>query len=222
MASTVRPATLVVNEIYRSIQGESSWAGLPCVFVRLTACHLRCVWCDSTHTFHEGRRWPLEQVLERTDELAGAEALVEITGGEPLLQQGVYPLMRELLRRGRTVLLETSGAVDISAVPEGVARIMDLKCPDSGESGRNLLSNLELLRPPDELKFVVASRTDYEWARDMLRRHDLARRCTVLMGTVFDRLEPRRLVEWILEDRLPVRFQLQMHKYVWSPDRRGV
>jgi 7-carboxy-7-deazaguanine synthase len=211
---------LVVNEIYRSVQGESSWAGLPCVFVRLTACNLRCVWCDSTHTFHEGRRMPLEDVLARVEELG--DPLVEVTGGEPLLQQGVYPLMDELLARGKTVLLETSGSVDIGRVPEGVVRIVDLKCPDSGEEARNLWSNLELLGPRDEVKLVIASRRDYEWARATLRAHGLDKRCTVLMGVVFGALEPRTLVEWILEDRLPVRFQLQMHKIVWDPEQRGV
>jgi 7-carboxy-7-deazaguanine synthase len=211
---------LVVNEIYRSIQGESSWAGLPCVFVRLTACNLRCSWCDSTFTFSEGRRWSLEAVLDRVEALG--DPLVEITGGEPLLQKGVVPLMEELLRRGKTVLLETSGSVDIASVPEGVARIVDLKCPDSGEVQRNLWSNLELLTPRDEVKFVIASRGDYEWARQTLREHAIDKRCTVLMGTVFGLLEPCTLVEWILEDRLPVRFQLQMHKLVWSPERRGV
>jgi 7-carboxy-7-deazaguanine synthase len=211
---------LVINEIYRSVQGESSWAGLPCVFVRLTACNLRCVWCDSTYTFYEGRRMSLEAVLEKVEELG--DPLVEITGGEPLLQKGVYPLMEELLRRGKNVLLETSGSISVSAVPEGVVRIVDLKCPDSGEMHRNLLSNLDLLGSRDEVKFVIASRRDYEWARQTLREHEIHKRCTVLMGVVFGSLEPRNLVEWILEDRLPVRFQLQMHKLIWSPEQRGV
>lgn len=212
--------SLVINEIYRSVQGESSWSGLPCVFVRLTACNLRCVWCDSTHTFYEGKRMSLDEILDRVEELG--DPLVEITGGEPLLQKSVYPLMDELLRRGKTVLLETSGSLDISSVPEAVARIVDLKCPDSGESERNLMSNLEHLTPRDEVKFVIASRRDYEWARDILREHGIEKRCTVLMGVVFGQLDPRILVEWILEDRLAVRFQLQLHKIVWTPDQRGV
>ena len=187
--------------------------------MRLTACNLRCTWCDSEYTFYEGQRQELGQILERVEALG--DPLVEITGGEPLLQPGVYPLMEELLRRGKTVLLETSGSLDISKVPQQVVRIVDLKCPGSGEAHRNVLDNLDLMGPRDELKFVIADRRDYEWARELIRSRNLVNRCQLLMGVVFSVLHPRMLAEWILEDRLPVRFQLQTHKVIWSPEERG-
>jgi len=215
-----RGTNLVVNEIYASIQGESSYAGLPCVFVRLTGCNLRCTWCDSEFSFYEGTRRVLDDVVAEVERFG--IPLVEVTGGEPLLQPGVHPLMARLADRGLRVLIETSGSIDISGVDPRVIRIVDVKCPASGESGSNRWENLAHLRAADELKFVIADRADYEWARGELRARDLASRCTVLFGPVWGRLEPRTLVEWILEDRLPVRFQVQLHKYVWSSDARGV
>jgi 7-carboxy-7-deazaguanine synthase len=213
--------TLKVNEVYRSIQGESTWAGLPCIFVRLTACDLRCTYCDTEYAFYEGKKRAVPDILEEV--LAFGCPLVEITGGEPLLQKNVHPLMRDLCDAGCTVLIETSGAHDISPVDPRVHRIMDLKCPDSGECARNLWSNIDHLTMRDEVKFVVGSRTDYEWTREQISRHDLAARCgCVLLSPVFGRIEPRDIVEWMLADRLPARFQLQMHKMIWEPRARGV
>ena len=216
-----REKTLTINEIYHSIQGESTWAGQPCVFVRLTFCDLRCNYCDTEYAFYEGKKQTLT-------EIAGAVRafhcpLVEITGGEPLLQKNVLPLMSLLADEGHTVLLETSGAHDIRAVDSRVHRIMDLKTPGSGQDERNLWSNVEHLTYRDEVKFVMGSREDYDWSCDMVRRYDLANRChAVLFSPIFGRIDPRQIVEWILADRLKVRFQLQMHKFIWTPTQRGV
>ncbi len=215
-----RGSAVVVNEIYASIQGESSYAGKPCVFVRLTACHLRCVWCDTPHAFHEGTRRPVDDVVREA--VGHGIPLVEVTGGEPLLQPGVHPLMTALADAGVTVLLETSGSLDISSVDPRVVRIVDVKCPGSGEVERNRWENLDFLRAQDELKFVLADRTDYEWARRQVRERRLDDRCTVLFGPVWGRLAPRDLAVWIVGDRLPVRMQVQLHKFVWDPDARGV
>ena len=213
--------TLLIHEIYASIQGESTWAGLPCTFVRTSACNLRCRWCDTPQAFTGGQRMTLADVLQAA--LATGTPLVELTGGEPLLQQGVLPLMSALADAGRTVLLETSGERDISAVDPRVHRIMDLKAPGSGEHTRNRWENIAHLTPRDEVKFVLADRADYEWARDVVREHALAERVgDVLMSCVFGELSPRDLVAWTLEDALPVRVQLQMHKYIWAPDATGV
>lgn len=213
--------TLTIHEIYRSIQGESTWAGLPCVFVRLTFCDLRCTYCDTTHAFYEGEKKTLPEILSAV--LAFDCALVEITGGEPLLQKNVLPLMTALADAGKTVLLETSGAHDISSVDSRVHRIMDLKTPGSGESDRNLYSNIPHLTPRDEVKFVIGSREDYEWSREKLREHNLPERCgAILFSPIFGRIEPRQIVDWILADALPVRFQLQLHKLIWPPETRGV
>jgi 7-carboxy-7-deazaguanine synthase len=212
---------LRINEIFFSIQGESTWAGRLCAFVRLTGCDLRCSWCDTEYAFHEGRTMAVEEVAAQL--LGYGCDLVEVTGGEPLLQAGVYPLIARLLDTGTTVLVETSGASDVSRLDARAIKVMDLKCPGSGESARNLWSNLEHLTPRDEVKFVIADRADYEWARDVLRRDNLAPRVNaVLMSCVFGRLEPALLAGWILADRLPVRMQLQMHKHIWAPDARGV
>jgi 7-carboxy-7-deazaguanine synthase len=215
------PDTLVVHEIYASIQGESSFAGVPCTFVRLTGCNLRCTWCDTTHAFKGGTRLKRREVVERA--LAFDTPLVELTGGEPLLQPGALPLMTELADAGRTVLVETSGERDVSRVDPRVHRIVDLKAPGSGESARNRWSNLEHLGKRDEIKIVLASREDYEWARDVVREHRLAERVGhVLLSCVFGAVAARDVVAWMLEDRLPARFQLQMHKYVWAPEATGV
>jgi 7-carboxy-7-deazaguanine synthase len=212
---------LTVNEIFHSIQGESTHTGRPCVFVRLTACDLRCSWCDTPYAFHEGRKMSIEQVV--SDVAAFECPVVEITGGEPLLQADVYPLMRQLLDRGHTVLLETGGHRSIAKVPPEVIRIVDIKCPGSGESENNDWSNLEHLTPSDEVKFVIKDRADYEFAKDVIQRNALDARCgTVLMSPVHGVLAARDLAAWILGDRLPVRLQLQAHKYIWSADARGV
>jgi 7-carboxy-7-deazaguanine synthase len=213
--------TLVIHEIYASIQGESTFAGLPCTFVRTTGCNLRCVWCDTPQAFHGGTRMKREDVLARALELD--TPLVELTGGEPLLQPGVLPLMRELCDAGKTVLVETSGEADVSQVDRRVHKVMDLKCPGSGESHRNRWENLEHIGTGDELKFVLADRADYEWMRSVVRERRLAERTpNLLASTVFGKLAVRDLVAWVLEDKLPVRVQLQMHKYVWPPEQTGV
>jgi 7-carboxy-7-deazaguanine synthase len=216
-----KDGTLVIHEIYASIQGESTFAGLPCTFVRTTGCNLRCVWCDTPQAFHGGTRMARANVLARA--LSFGTPLVELTGGEPLLQPGVFPLMRELCDAGRTVLVETSGEADVSGVDPRVHKIMDLKCPGSGEGHRNRWSNLEHLGAGDEIKFVLADRADYEWMRETIGARRLVERTPKLLAsTVFGRLATKDLVAWVLEDRLPVRVQLQMHKYVWPPDATGV
>ena len=216
-----REKKLTINEIYFSVQGESTWAGLPCVFVRLTFCDLRCTYCDTEYAFYEGKKKTLGEIV---DAVTGYDCkLVEITGGEPLLQKNVLPLMTLLADAGRTILLETSGAHDISEVDPRVHRIMDLKTPGSGEVERNLFSNIPHLAKRDEVKFVIGSREDYEWSRAQVSEHELAERChAVLFSPIFGRIDPREIVEWILADNLPVRFQLQMHKFIWTPTQRGV
>ena len=212
---------LTINEIFHSIQGESTHAGQLCVFVRLTACDLRCSWCDTAYAFHEGRKMSVDEVVTAVE--AHGSRLVEITGGEPLLQEDVYPLMDRLLAAGRTVMLETGGHRPTSRVPAAVLKIVDIKCPGSGEAAKNDWSNLERLAPHDEIKFVVLDRADYDYARDVIVRYDLASRAAaVLMSPVHGVLEPRTLSEWMLADRLPARLQLQLHKYIWSPMTRGV
>jgi 7-carboxy-7-deazaguanine synthase len=213
--------TLTINEIYHSIQGESSWAGRPCVFVRLTFCNLRCNYCDTEHAFYEGKKQTLHEIV---DLVAGFQCpLVEITGGEPLLQKNVLTLMSMLCDAGHTVLLETSGAHDISPVDARVHRIMDLKTPGSGEMGKNLWSNIDHLTKRDEVKCVIGSRDDYEWSREKVQRFNLPARChAVLFSPIFGRIDPRQIVEWILVDKLNIRFQLQMHKFIWTPTQRGV
>ncbi len=218
---TEREKKLTINEIYFSVQGESTWAGLPCVFVRLTFCDLRCTYCDTEYAFYEGKKQSLGEIVHAV--LNYDCPLVEITGGEPLLQKNVLPLMTMLADTGRTVLLETSGAHDISGVDSRVHRIMDLKTPGSGEVERNLYANIEHLAPNDEVKFVIGSREDYEWSRAQVREHRLAERCrAVLFSPIFGRIDPREIVDWVLADKLPVRFQLQMHKFIWTPTARGV
>lgn len=214
------PETLIVNEIFYSIQGESSYAGLPCVFVRLTGCNLRCVWCDTSHAFTEGTEMTVEQILGEVADFRCP--LVEVTGGEPLLQPAVHALLRRLCDLGYTVLLETNGAEDIATVDPRVIRIMDLKCPGSGESSKNRYANLRHLTAKDEVKFVIADRADYDWAKQQLHQHQLANRCAILFSPVWDRLPLRTLAEWILADHLPVRLQTQWHKHIWGPEACGV
>ena len=213
--------TLRLTEIYKSIQGESTWVGLPCIFIRLARCHLRCVWCDTAYAFYGGENVTIGEILRKCREMQGE--LVEITGGEPLVQRECADLAQALLDEGYTVLVETSGTLPIRVLPAEAIKIMDLKCPDSGECEKNDWSNVETLSPRDEVKFVIASRLDYEWSRDVVRKYGLPARCrAVLFSPVFDAIEPERIVRWILEDDLDVRFQMQLHKCIWPPEQRGV
>ncbi len=209
-----------VTEIFHSIQGESTHAGRPCLFIRLTGCPLRCTWCDTEYAFYGGREMSLDEVIAQVRE-AGCP-LVEVTGGEPLSQPDAYPLLTRLCDEGYEALLETSGAVDTAAVDPRVRVILDVKCPGSGMTDRMHWPNVARLSSKDEAKFVIKDRTDYEWAREVVLREDLPSRCTVLFSPVFGAVEARHVAEWVLADRLPVRFQLQMHKYIWAPDMRGV
>ncbi|MBI4962004.1 MAG: radical SAM protein [Desulfomonile tiedjei] len=212
--------SLNVSEIFRSIQGESSFAGLPCTFVRLAGCNLRCRYCDTRYAQEDGTQMGLEEVLAQVSDF-GLE-LVEITGGEPLVQPETPALAAALLDRGSRVLIETNGSVDISILPDGVVRIMDIKCPSSGESAQFRWENIWKLRDSDEVKFVISDRHDYEWARGIVRERFGRTKTRVLFSAVFGELPPGNLVEWILQDNLPVRFQLQIHKYIWPHDARGV
>ncbi|HEU5209972.1 MAG TPA: 7-carboxy-7-deazaguanine synthase QueE [Longimicrobiales bacterium] len=217
---------LRVTEIFHSIQGESTWAGVPCTFVRLTGCPLRCVWCDTEYAFHGGEKMTLDAIVERVREIG--TPVVELTGGEPLVHRNAFVLVERLLDAGFTVLVETSGALDVAPLDPRAHRIMDLKCPGSGESARNLWSNLQHLTARDEIKFVVTDRADYEWARSVIREHGLDDRVragtlrALLFSPVWGAVEWRDLAEWILEDRLPARFQLQLHKLVWGANVPGV
>ena len=227
---------MFITEIFNSIQGEGTRAGLPCIFVRLTGCNLRCKWCDTAYAFHGGKKMSVEEVVSRVDELSGrvsgkmAVPLVELTGGEPLLQEEIYPLADQLLSLGYTVMIETSGERFIGRLPKEVIKIVDVKCPDSGEPDTFELRNLEELSANDEVKFVISSRRDYEFAREFTREQKLGSRVKdVLFSPVHDDpqgswkgLEPRNLVEWILEDGLQVRLGLQLHKIVWDPATKGV
>lgn len=212
---------LTINEIFHSVQGESSYAGQPCVFVRLTACDLRCSWCDTPYAFHEGRKRTLDDVVAEVSQYECP--LVEITGGEPLLQEEVYPLMQRLLQDGKAVLLETGGHRSTERVPSDVVTILDVKCPGSGEAHRHDWDNIGRLRPRDEVKFVIRDLTDYDYAKDVIARHSLGRRVAAIhLSPVHGVLNPRELSEWVLADRLPARVQLQIHKIIWDPQTRGV
>ncbi len=211
---------LKINEIYYSIQGESSKAGLPCVFVRLTYCNLRCTYCDTEYAFYDGKDLSIDEIIEKINKFDCR--LVEITGGEPLVQKESLELMKVFCDKGFTVMLETGGSLSIKEVDPRVKIIMDLKCPSSGMLKKNLYSNLDYLKSDDEVKFVIGSREDYVWTKDILEKYDIASKCEVLFSVVFGKLEPVKLVEWILEDKLNVRFQLQMHKFIWEPTAKGV
>lgn len=211
---------LRINEIFHSIQGESTFAGRPCVLVRLTGCQMRCTWCDTEYSFYEGRLMRVNEVIEEV--LAHGCPLAEVTGGEPLLQPGAHTLMSGLCDRGLEVLLETGGGLDISGVDPRVRRIVDLKCPASGEAQNNHWPNLGHLRATDEVKLVIQDRGDYEWAREAIRKHRIDRLCTVHLSPVWDALEPAELAGWVLEDRLPARVTLQLHKTLWGAGARGV
>lgn len=207
-----------ITEIYQSIQGESSYAGLPCVFVRTTGCDLRCSWCDSEFTFTGGSRMTIDEIIAEVEKYDCE--LVELTGGEPLIQPEIYELTARIADSGHTVLIETGGHRDISGLDPRVIRIMDLKCPRSGECEKNLLSNLEHLRPADEVKFVIADRVDYEWTLATIRGQGLEDRVKLLISTAYGMIQPEQVVAWMLEDRLRARFQLQLHKYIWPSDAR--
>ena len=237
---------MLVTEIFRSIQGESTRAGLPCIFVRLTGCNLRCTWCDTAYAFHGGTKMSVDEVIERVEGLSRVEftaaeesggtglarsvSLVELTGGEPLLQPEAIPLAQKLLERGFTVMIETSGERPIAVLPREVIKIVDVKCPDSGEPDTFHMENLNALDTKDEIKFVISSRTDYEFARDFMRRHDLVRRVfAVVLSPVhsdpegsWPGMSAREVSEWMLADGLPARLGLQMHKFIWHPAARGV
>ena len=221
VAAPARTATLLkVNEIFHSLQGETSRAGRPCVFVRLTSCNLRCVWCDTAYAFEEGTDRTVADILDSV--ASHGTPYVLVTGGEPLVQPGVHDLLGELLDRGHEVALETGGSLDISGVDRRVSIVLDLKCPGSGMEGKNRWGNLDHLKISDEVKFVIADRADYEWARAVIGERGLAGRCGLLLSPVHGRLHPRAIAEWVLHDRLDVRLQVQLHKYIWPADMRGV
>jgi len=211
---------LKINEIYFSIQGESTKAGLPCVFVRLTYCNLRCKYCDTEYAFYEGKELSLEEIISGVKKFDCK--LVEITGGEPLVQSDTINLMQRLCDEGFEVLLETGGSLSIKEIDPRVKIIMDLKCPSSGMLKKNYYKNIDFIKPSDELKFVIGTREDYEWTKEIIQKYNLMKKCIILFSVVFGELEPVRLVEWILEDKLDVRFQLQMHKFIWEPTTKGV
>jgi 7-carboxy-7-deazaguanine synthase len=211
---------LEVTEIYKSVQGESTYMGLPCVFIRLTGCNLRCVWCDTAHAFHDGEKLSILQIIDKVKSYD--IKLVEITGGEPLLQKEVFPLMESLLKNEFKVMLETSGSLAINNVPAKVIKIIDLKCPGSGEEDKNLWENLNHLTPTDEIKFVIADKADYEWSKKVLQDYELDKKVPVLFSPVFEKLKLKDLTEWILEDNLPVRLHTQLHKYIWDQKTIGV
>ncbi|MBI4548519.1 MAG: 7-carboxy-7-deazaguanine synthase QueE [Ignavibacteriae bacterium] len=215
-----KPHTLVINEIFHSIQGESSHMGKPCVFIRLTYCNIRCSYCDTEYAFYEGKEMSIDEIM---DVVRGYQCqLVEVTGGEPLFQANVHELLTRLCDEGCEVLLETGGSLDISSVDARVKRIVDFKCPSSNMVKKNLWQNVNYLKAGDEVKFVIGNREDYEWSKQIIKQYKIDQRCPILMSVVFGVLEPITLAEWILEDKLKVRFQLQMHKYIWSPETRGV
>lgn len=211
---------LKINEIYFSVQGESSYAGLPCVFVRLTYCNLRCTYCDTEYAFYDGTDYTIDEIIDKVESFGCR--LVEITGGEPLFQQEVHPLMKTLCDKGFEVMLETGGSLPIKDVDPRVKIVMDLKCPSSGMMKKNLYENIEYLKTSDELKFVVGNREDYDWSKKTIAEYDLDKKCHVLFSVVFGKLEPVTLVDWMLHDKLNARFQLQMHKYIWEPNTKGV
>ena len=211
---------LKINEIFKSIQGESSHAGLPCIFVRLTGCNLRCTYCDTEYAFYEGKELAVADIVKKVEGLG--ISLVEITGGEPLLQKEVYPLMQTLLDKRFTVLLETGGSISLEEVPKAVIKIMDLKCPASGEEPQNNYDNLNRLTLIDEVKFVILNREDYDWCKRILNKYEIHKKAQVLFSPVYDKLDLKALAKWVLEDNLPVRLQTQLHKVIWSKDAIGV
>ena len=212
--------TLKINEIFKSIQGESTHMGLPCAFIRLTSCNLRCTYCDTEYSFYEGKDMTLEKIIGTIVPMK--TKLVEITGGEPMLQENVIPLMNKLIKMNYIVLLETSGAISLKNVPKKVKKIVDFKCPSSGMQDKNLWTILDELNKEDEIKFVIGDKIDYQWTKKIIEKYQLNKKWTVLLSPVFDKLSLEELSEWILSDNFDVRLQLQMHKYIWNPEERGV
>ncbi len=211
---------LKVNEIYKSIQGESSKAGFPCTFIRLTYCNLRCSYCDSEYAFYEGREMNIDEIIEEVKKLDCK--LVELTGGEPLFQEESLDLMKQLCDAGFELMLETGGSLSISRIDQRVKIIMDMKCPTSKMIKKNMYENISYLKDTDEVKFVIGDREDYEWTKEIMNKYNLGEKCSILFSTVFGKLDPSILVKWILEDNLNVRFQLQLHKFIWEPSAKGV
>jgi 7-carboxy-7-deazaguanine synthase len=209
-----------ITEIFYSIQGESSFIGMPCVFIRTTGCNLRCVWCDTAYSFYGGVEMRLDEIMQKVQRY-GCK-LVEITGGEPMLQREIYQLCDRLLAADYTVLMETGGSLDLSQLDPRVIKIVDIKCPGSGEADRNYWPNLDILQPHDQIKFVVKDRTDYQWASEVIRRHRLDERFHLLFSPVFGDMDLRALADWMLADGVKARLQIQLHKFIWPPDRRGV
>lgn len=211
---------LMINEIYHSIQGESSYTGEPCVFIRLTYCNLRCSYCDSEYTFHDGKELTINEIMRKIKKYSCN--LVEVTGGEPLFQKNCIFLLQRLIKEKYDVLLETSGSLSIQEVPEKVVNIIDFKCPSSMMMKKNLWENISYIKDKDEVKFVIADKKDYNWAKEKIKQYNLTKKCTVLMSPAYDEIESKKIVEWILKDKLNVRFQIQLHKEIWEPDKKGV
>jgi len=212
--------TLKINEIYYSVQGESTHAGRPCIFIRLTYCNLRCTYCDSEYTFYEGKDMEITHIMNEIKQWDCN--LVEVTGGEPLFQDKCINLLNELVNSNYEVMLETGGSLSISDVPKEVIKIVDFKCPSSAMEKKNLWSIVEDLQPNDEVKFVIGNREDFDWAKDRIAEYSLDKICTLLFSPTFEKIDPQLMVEWILAENLPVRMQMQMHKMIWSPDKQGV
>ena len=211
---------LKVNEIYKSIQGESTFSGLPCIFIRLTFCNLRCSYCDTEYAFYEGTDMQISDIIKKVNELSCN--LVEVTGGEPLVQEGCIDLLESLISNGNKILIETGGALTIEKIPNEVTIILDIKCPSSDMCDKNLWSNIDLIKKTDEIKFVIGDKKDYEWSKNIIKEYKLLNKCTVLFSPVYDKMEAKNMVEWILKDNLNVRFQTQLHKSIWPHDTKGV
>ena len=211
---------LKINEIYKSIQGESTYMGLPCTFIRLTYCNLRCSYCDTEYAFYEGKDIEIDKIIKKVNKLK--TKLVEVTGGEPLIQVGCINLLHKLIKNGNDVLIETGGALSIEKIPKEVIVILDIKCPSSNMSDKNLWTNINFLKKEDQVKFVIGDREDYEWTKTILKKYNLNTKCEILFSPVFNKIEPKTIVDWIMEDNLDVRFQLQIHKFIWEENKKGV
>ena len=212
--------TLKINEIYKSIQGESTHMGRPCIFVRLTYCNLRCTYCDTEYAFYEGKDQSIDTIMEKIKSMNCN--LVEVTGGEPLFQPKCIELLNRLVDENFEVMLETGGSLSISDVPKSVIKIVDFKCPTSGMMKKNLWSIVDDIQPHDEVKFVIGNREDFDWACEQINKYSLAEKCTLLFSPVFGEIEPKEIVDWIIDENVPVRFQIQSHKYIWTPEKKGV
>ena len=209
-----------INEIYKSIQGESSYSGLPCIFIRLTYCNLRCSYCDTEYAFYDGNDMSIPEIISKVNSLECN--LVEVTGGEPLVQENCINLLKALTINNNDILLETGGSLTIKDVPENVKIILDLKCPSSNMSDKNLWSNIKLLKNTDEVKFVIGNKDDYLWSKGITEKYNLSKKTNVLFSPVYNKINPKKIAEWILEDKLDVRFQIQLHKSIWDSEEKGV